>query len=115
MHSTIARGRITAIDTAAALAVPGVLTVLTHENAPPMKKPPKPTPLNLASLASGTRVNYLNTDEVFWNGQPIAVVVATRSKGAREAASLVRAEYAVAKSTVDFKAAQETPNPSRTA
>ncbi|UJW31736.1 xanthine dehydrogenase family protein molybdopterin-binding subunit [Saccharothrix sp. AJ9571] len=110
-HATIARGRITAIHTGAALAVPGVLTVLTHENAPPMKKPPRPTPLKLSTMASGTRVNYLNTDEVYWNGQPIAVVVAETLEAAREAASLVTAEYAVAESTVDFKAEQGNAKP----
>ncbi|QFU92201.1 xanthine dehydrogenase family protein molybdopterin-binding subunit [Amycolatopsis sp. YIM 10] len=111
VHSTVARGRITAIDTAAALAVPGVLAVITHENAPPMKKPAKPNPLNLSTLASGTRVNYLNTDEVFWNGQPIAVVVADTLEAAREATALVRAEYEVLKSTVDFNAEQGNAKP----
>ena len=37
--STIARGRIVAIDTAAAAAAPGVALVMTHENAPRMKAP----------------------------------------------------------------------------
>src|SRR3954451_14013598 len=32
--STVARGRIRSIDTEAALAMPGVLTVLDHRNAP---------------------------------------------------------------------------------
>src|SRR5438309_12102911 len=32
--STIANGRIRSIDTSAASKLPGVLTVLTHENAP---------------------------------------------------------------------------------
>src|ERR1700704_5685892 len=34
--STIAKGRITRLDTGAALAVRGVLTVLTHDNRPPL-------------------------------------------------------------------------------
>ena len=34
--STIAKGKIATIDTSAALAVKGVLSVLTHENRPPM-------------------------------------------------------------------------------
>ena len=34
--STVAKGKITAIDTSAALAVEGVLSVLTHENRPSM-------------------------------------------------------------------------------
>src|SRR5262245_4556559 len=39
-YSTIARGRITALDTAAAAAVPGVLLVMTYANAPRMAPPP---------------------------------------------------------------------------
>jgi xanthine dehydrogenase YagR molybdenum-binding subunit len=35
--STIARGRIAGIDTSEADAAPGVVLVMTHENAPPMK------------------------------------------------------------------------------
>ena len=34
--STVAKGRITRMDTSAALGVEGVFTVLTHENRPPM-------------------------------------------------------------------------------
>ena len=41
-YATVTRGRITAIDTAEASSVPGVLAVLTHLNAPSMKPPPKP-------------------------------------------------------------------------
>jgi xanthine dehydrogenase YagR molybdenum-binding subunit len=41
VHATIARGRITAIDTAAARAVQSVIEVLTHENAPAMKLAPR--------------------------------------------------------------------------
>src|SRR5215468_5683927 len=34
VQSTIARGRVSAIDASAARALPGVITVLSHENAP---------------------------------------------------------------------------------
>src|SRR6266852_7958649 len=34
VQSTIARGRVTSIDVSAAQALPGVITVLSHENAP---------------------------------------------------------------------------------
>src|SRR5689334_5813552 len=39
-YSTIARGRITAIDTAAAEAAAGVVLVMTHKNAPRLKPMP---------------------------------------------------------------------------
>jgi len=40
VDATIAAGTIRRIDTAAALAAPGVLTVLTHEKAPPLTDGP---------------------------------------------------------------------------
>ncbi|WNV84013.1 xanthine dehydrogenase family protein molybdopterin-binding subunit [Umezawaea sp. Da 62-37] len=107
-HSTISRGRITSIDTAAASAVRGVLAVITHENAPSMKPTAAVNMINMETLAPGTTVNYLNTDEVFWNGQPVAVVVANTPYAAHEAAALVRVTYDELPSTVDFHA--EAPN-----
>ena len=108
VHATIARGRVTDIDTAAARAVEGVIDVLTHENAPAMNPPGKVSLLNLSSIATSTSVNYLATDEVHWNGQPIAVVVAETPETARYAASLVRPTYQRLPAAVDFAA--EAPN-----
>lgn len=107
-HATISRGRIESIDTAEAEAYPGVIAVITHKNAP-RTKPTAPTSLiDLNSLAPGTNVNYLNTDEVHWDGQPVAVVVAESADAARYAASLVRVRYQTLPATVDFKAAVPT-------
>ena len=41
VYSTIARGRIIAIETTEARGVEGVVAVLTHENAPAMKPAPR--------------------------------------------------------------------------
>jgi len=111
--STVARGRVTGMDTSAAEALPGVLAVLTHHNSPKMRPAQRPSPLNLATLAPGTSVNYLNTDEVHWNGQPVAVVVAQTLDAALEAADLVRVTYAEAPSTVDFAAAAPAARPQK--
>ncbi|MFJ6728461.1 xanthine dehydrogenase family protein molybdopterin-binding subunit [Streptomyces sp. NPDC091281] len=111
VHATIARGRITALHTGEASAVPGVVAVLTHRNAPPLRPPSRPNLFNVAMLYSGTLVNYLQSDEVHWEGQPIAVVVAESSAVAREAAALVRAEYSAAESVVDFEAAEKDARP----
>ena len=108
VHATIPRGRVVTMDTSAAQNTPGVLAVITHENAPRMKPPPKPSYLNLPSLAAGTSVNYLNTDEVHWNGQPIAVTVADSLEAAQEAARRVRVTYDTRPATVDF--GREEPN-----
>jgi xanthine dehydrogenase YagR molybdenum-binding subunit len=48
---------------------------------------------------------------VHWEGQPIAVVVAETSAAAREAAALVRAEYTVTKSSVDFEGSEQDAQP----
>jgi hypothetical protein len=58
-------------------------------------------------------VNYLNTDEVHWNGQPVAVVVARTLDAALEAAELVRVTYADLPSTVDFAAAAPEARPQK--
>ncbi|GES19839.1 carbon-monoxide dehydrogenase large subunit [Acrocarpospora pleiomorpha] len=69
--------------------------------------------MDLSTLASGTTVNYLNTDEVHWNGQPIAVVVAETLEAAREAAHLVEVEYAELPATVDFAAEEGNATPQK--
>jgi xanthine dehydrogenase YagR molybdenum-binding subunit len=102
VHAPIARGRITGIDSAAALALDGVLTVITHENAPAMRPSKAQSFLDLSTLVSDSTVNHLATDEVHWDGQPVAVVVAETRQTALHAASLVRVSYQTLPSTVDF-------------
>ncbi|MFF9773180.1 xanthine dehydrogenase family protein molybdopterin-binding subunit [Streptomyces sp. NPDC013978] len=114
VHATIARGTITHIDTAAAAAVPGVVAVLTHLNAPRIKPPRKPNIVrDLGPDVSGTDVDYLNTDQVFWDGQPIAVVIATTSAAANEAAPLVEATYDKLPARVDFATEQKNATPAK--
>jgi xanthine dehydrogenase YagR molybdenum-binding subunit len=108
VHATVARGRITTIDTGEAATVSGVLAVLTHENAPPMRLPRSRNPM---SVASGAPVNYLHTDEVHWNGQPVAMVVAATLAAAEEAAALVRVHCEPIAMTVDFAAEQRNAKP----
>ena len=111
VHASIARGRIRSIDTAPALAVEGVITVLTHENAPAMNPPGKVSILDPGSIAVDTSVNYLATDEVHWNGQPVAVVVAETPETTRYAASLVRPVYEQRPAAVDFAAERHSAVP----
>jgi xanthine dehydrogenase YagR molybdenum-binding subunit len=113
VYSTIARGRIVSIDTASARVVDGVVEVLTHQNAPAMNPPGSMNLLDPSSLAVSTSVNYLATDEVHWNGQPVAVVVAETPETARYAASLVRPVYESWPAAVDFDAAAPTAVPDK--
>lgn len=114
VHATIARGTITGIDTAAAAAVPGVLAVLTHLNAPRIRPERKANIVrDLGPSVSGAEVDYLNTDQVLWDGQPIAVVVAQTSAAANEAAALVTVTYRELPARVDFAAEQKTATPAK--
>ncbi|MEV5357848.1 xanthine dehydrogenase family protein molybdopterin-binding subunit [Streptomyces sp. NPDC052693] len=79
--ASVARGRVTGIDTAAALAVPGVLDVLTHENAPRLREPDD------ATLA------VLQNPRVPHRGWFVALVVAETLEAARAGAAAVRVDY----------------------
>lgn len=87
--STIARGTITSIDTAAALAAPGVLRVYAARE-PRLSLYPITGPL------AGFVENYvpLQDTEVRFHGQAVAMVVAETPEQARDAAALVRVTYA---------------------
>jgi xanthine dehydrogenase YagR molybdenum-binding subunit len=89
--STIAKGRITRIDTSATMRVKGVIDVLTHANRPQMADNDQAYKDDVAPLGSPFRPLY--DDRIMFNGQPIALVVAETSEIARFAASLVRVEY----------------------
>ena len=78
----IGKGRLAAIDTAAAEKAPGVVLVMTHKNAP---KQGAKTETNAPQLAS---------DEIKYQGQPIALVVAESFEQARAASFLVMPHYA---------------------
>ncbi|MEU1471849.1 xanthine dehydrogenase family protein molybdopterin-binding subunit [Streptomyces sp. NPDC005761] len=80
--ATVPRGRVTAIRTADALALPGVRAVLTHENAPRTNEPDDPI------------LAVLQNDHVPHRGWQIALVVADTLEGARAGAEALRISYA---------------------
>jgi xanthine dehydrogenase YagR molybdenum-binding subunit len=88
--SAIARGRIVRIDPAAAEAAPGVLLVLTHENAPTLRR-------MRTFSRGGTAIQAkppLVDDRIDYAGQHVALVVAATPEQARYAASLLAVDYA---------------------
>ena len=91
VSSRIAKGRITAIDTAAALAAPGVVAVFTHENRPRTAWFSHNYQDQVAPPGSPFRP--LNDARVVYSDQPVALVVAESFDAARHAASLVRVGY----------------------
>jgi xanthine dehydrogenase YagR molybdenum-binding subunit len=94
VQSTIAKGRIAAIDTAAAGRAPGVIAILTHQNAPKLGLPPsgtKSTPTQSGKL--GDDRPPFSDDVIHYAGQHVALVVAETLDQARHAASLVKVRY----------------------
>ncbi|WP_446215182.1 xanthine dehydrogenase family protein molybdopterin-binding subunit [Micromonospora sp. IBHARD004] len=79
VQSTIAAGRIAGIDCSQASAQPGVLAVLTYQNAP--------------RVATDGELRILQSDEVAFRGQFVGGVIAETSEIARHAAGLVRLDY----------------------
>ncbi|MER6186155.1 xanthine dehydrogenase family protein molybdopterin-binding subunit [Streptomyces sp. NPDC001652] len=80
--AAVASGSVRVIDAAEALRLPGVLTVLTHENAPRLADPDDPT------------LVVLQNSRVPHRGWPVALVVAETLEAARSGAAAVRVEYA---------------------
>src|SRR5260221_13909502 len=88
VQSTIAKGRIVSIDASAARALPGVLAVLSHENAPRLHP--------VEDWVTGQRDQELavfQSDAVAYRGQFVAAVVAESLEVARQAARLVTVRY----------------------
>jgi xanthine dehydrogenase YagR molybdenum-binding subunit len=81
--ATVPAGRVLSVDVAAALATHGVTHVLTHAEMPKLGAAPVPP-------SPSVRVP-LQDDEIHYEGEPVAVVLATTLEAAEHAASLVRA------------------------
>ncbi|TCQ04562.1 aldehyde oxidoreductase molybdenum-binding subunit PaoC [Sphingomonas sp. PP-CC-3A-396] len=94
LGAAIAKGRIESIDTADAKAAPGVLAVVTYENAGKLGKAKNHT----ARMLAGPEVQHYD--------QAVAVVVAETFEQARAATKLLRVNYARTTGKFDLAAAQ---------
>lgn len=100
LGSAIAKGRITGMALGDAKAAPGVLAIVTAENAGKLGK----GNFNTAKLLGGPEIEHYH--------QAIAIVVAETFEQARAAASLIRVDYARDKGSYDLAAARDTaPEP----
>jgi xanthine dehydrogenase YagR molybdenum-binding subunit len=79
--STIAKGSIRTIDATAALGVPGVLAVLTHENA--------------GQVEGEGELAILQSPRIAYRGQIVGAVIAETLEAARHAERRVHIEYDV--------------------
>ncbi|WP_187429685.1 Aldehyde oxidoreductase molybdenum-binding subunit PaoC [Roseobacter fucihabitans] len=82
VRATIAKGRVASIDKVSALAMPGVLSVITDERL--LRNPAQGT-ANEAPVQGASEVAYF--------GQPIALVVADGFEQARHAAQNITVNY----------------------
>ncbi len=99
--STVARGRVRSADTAAAERAPGVLAVYTPANAPKLPTSDKA----LLKPPEGRKLTTLQDDKVYYNGQPIGLVVADTLEHAMAAAELVRFAYDAERPELDMATA----------
>jgi xanthine dehydrogenase YagR molybdenum-binding subunit len=122
--STIPAGTIAAVDTTAAKKAPGVLTVMSHLNAPKLNFPSSAgggrnetggqprTPSGGGATQGGPPAgNYaepklipFQSNAIHYTGQQIAVVVADTLEHATHAAALVKVTYDAATPRTDMQA-----------
>src|SRR6266536_2736180 len=99
IQSAIANGRVDKIDISSAQSAPGVIGILTRENAPQFK--PYPDNLTKKGAPGESRVP-LQDDEIHYASQHLCVVVAESFERAMHAASLVRVTYQTRPPVVTF-------------
>jgi len=90
----IAKGRVRSMDLAAARNAPGVLGIVTAQNAGPLQK----GNFNTAHLLGGPQIQHYH--------QAIALVVAETFEQARAAAQLIKVDYARENGRYDLAAAR---------
>ena len=107
VRSTIPNGKIVSMDTARAQRVAGVIAILTPSNAPKLPQGGK------AGIhpPAGRNLSLLQDDEVHYNGQPIALVVAESLHAALYAKSLIAVRYQPAPPKLDFMAEMDASHP----
>jgi xanthine dehydrogenase YagR molybdenum-binding subunit len=91
----IAKGRIVAMDLSAAKRAPGVITIVTADTAGKLGK----GKYNTATLLGGPEIEHYH--------QAVALVVAESFEQAREAAGLLKIEYAKTKGEYDLARARD--------
>ncbi|MEU6646849.1 xanthine dehydrogenase family protein molybdopterin-binding subunit [Saccharomonospora sp. NPDC046836] len=101
VDSAVGRGRVTGVDTRAALEQAGVITVISHLNAPRLPYLDNSSSNN----PPGTRLRVFQDDQVRFFGQPVAVAIAETLEVAQHAASLVEVHYDAEPPSTDLTAA----------
>jgi xanthine dehydrogenase YagR molybdenum-binding subunit len=100
--STISSGSIASIDASRAQALPGVLLVMTYQNAPRLPNGGRP-PL---APPAGRHLSLLQDNQIHYSNEPVAVVVADTLERATDAAQQVRIAYQATPGAHDFISAK---------
>ena len=103
VHATIAKGKVSKIDTERARAAGGVIEILTYKNMPSLNAPPLVDIMDLKKGMAASDLPILQDSSVHWDGQPIAVVIAETLEQAEHAAFLVEVEYKSETPAVSFE------------
>jgi xanthine dehydrogenase YagR molybdenum-binding subunit len=101
VSSTIASGHLRSLDIDRARAMPGVVEIFTHENRAKVALLDRSWRDEVAP--PGHPFRPLESGHILFDGQPIALIVADSYEAARDAASLVRAEYNVEEHCTDLE------------
>jgi xanthine dehydrogenase YagR molybdenum-binding subunit len=103
--STIPKGRISSISTATAEKSPGVVLVMTYQNAPRMK--PLPAFQSQPKAAGPDSLPVMQDARIHWNGQAVAVVLAETQEQADHAKSLIEVTYTAEPAMTEFAQAKK--------
>jgi xanthine dehydrogenase YagR molybdenum-binding subunit len=105
---TVAKGTIKSIDSREAEAAAGVIRVFTHLNAPTLgpKAATEDSPPR-ATREPDKSFRALQSDRIYFNAQPVALVVAETYEQARYAARLVNVSYNADQHVTDTEAVRE--------
>ncbi len=110
LRSPHAHALIASIDTAAARSMPGVAAVLTGADLQPLCTPWIGTLTHLAGLASAPQ-HALAIGRARWQGEPVAMAVASSRALAEDAAEQIVVEYEALPAVVDPHAALDPASP----
>lgn len=125
--STVPKGRIASIDSAAVDRMAGVIAIMTHQNAPRLALPQGSEPKKEGGEQSkpdqkkqppNPKLSLLQDEVVWYNAQPVAVVIADTFEHARDAAQRLRIRYNAEPAQLDVAQAKKNlrrpePQPER--
>lgn len=96
--STIAKGAIKSLDTKQAEKAPGVLAVITYQNCPNIPG------YHVDNAPAKGPLKIFYDEKIYFNGQPVALVLANTYERALYASTLVKVDYNKEQHQTDLKA-----------